>query len=155
MLHSRYDAPRRYEPHEIIRFVPRAVAKAMQPARPSALISIRDTTDAPPFLEGKWAQVLSLAFDDKDVAAPGVVLFDEEQARQVKVFAETAHAQGQCLVVHCFAGISRSAAIAMALGDYLGLAVYKENLPCPGNYALYNRRVFRELLNVLHDYDDE
>ncbi len=155
MLYARHSAPRQYAAHEIIRFVPRTVAKAMKPTQPSALISIRDTKDAPPALEGNWAQVLSLAFDDKDVPELGVVLFDEVQARQVKAFAEAAHAQGQCLVVHCFAGISRSAAVAMALGDYFGLAVYKETLPCPGNYALYNRRVFRELLNVLHDYDDE
>lgn len=89
--------------------------------------------------------VLRLHFPDADVASaqfPEAVLFAPDHARMVWEFV-LAHRDVERIVVHCDAGVSRSPAVAAALGRVLNGddAVY-----FAGRYRP-NMRVYRMLLD--------
>ena len=64
--------------------------------------------------------VLNIDFDDStfDDEEAGIYSITEQQASQIVDFFEN-HAHVQNFVVHCEAGISRSAAVAVCFVDYL------------------------------------
>ena len=67
--------------------------------------------------------------------------FDEQHALAIMAFLKEHEAQGGEAIVHCDAGISRSAAISKFIA-----MVY--SLPYPENYTLYNRHEFTTLVHV-------
>ena len=90
-----------------------------------AVISIRDSHDSIPdavLAESPLRRaILRLRFDDigdiddADEAPPGYLLFGESHARQIVRFVDAHLHAIQGLIVHCEAGISRSAAVAAVL----------------------------------------
>jgi predicted protein tyrosine phosphatase len=94
------------------------------PKKKVAVISIVDT-DSPKdasilAYEDSLVGVLRLRFDDVDDSYNKFRAITEEQARQVVDFVEGVIGRADVLVVHCEAGISRSAGTAAACSIMLG-----------------------------------
>jgi protein-tyrosine phosphatase len=135
-----------------IRFFNRDAAKAWIPCPDEALISIYGKDEESPIDKTKWTAVLPLQFDDADVLREDRLLFTKDQAKQILDFAESLEAMGvEHLFVHCKGGISRSAAVAIFLGEeYFGVKVYMGFRLCPPNYSQYNKFVYRMLHNTMY-----
>lgn len=119
----------------------------------TALISVREPTCKMEFPYDKVDKSLILRFDDADaqpVDTLGIgnvyvdfVLFDKYMAIAVLNFADELHNSENHydLLIHCHAGISRSAAIEMALCQ-------KYSRAYDTNYKLYNRLVYKTLMKT-------
>lgn len=87
----------------------------------SIIISISSANGHKPRLvktdHNKVVAVLYLFFDDEVV---GDNTFSDEQAEQVIRFVDAWKSKVERLVVHCDAGVSRSAAVCAAIKRYLG-----------------------------------
>ena len=98
--------------------------RAPQTIKPYAAISIQDS--------GRWNYgfqltenrfcrgVLTLYFDDFEEPESGVRLMNEEQAEQIIAFLK-AHQNVDTMLIHCFAGRSRSAAVGKFAAELYGL----------------------------------
>lgn len=88
-----------------------------------AVISIQDTHTGGfgiTFSETKFCKgVLTLYFDDIVKEVPGAVLFDDEMAEQIIAFIN-AHKDVDTLLIHCYAGQSRSRAVGAFAVKMLG-----------------------------------
>jgi predicted protein tyrosine phosphatase len=87
-------------------------------SEPHAVISIREPgSDAPAIPEnGSCRGVLRLSFHDVDRPEPAKeILFTLEHANEICDFVSRVREEITTLVVHCEAGISRSAGVAAAL----------------------------------------
>ena len=97
--------------------------------------------------EDTWKDVLRLEFDDADpshmnpVAVGGYKLFNDEMAVRILKFLKMHQDHTADALVHCEAGISRSAAISKFIAQIYAL-------PFPDNYSIYNKHVFSTLLRV-------
>ena len=88
-----------------------------------AVISIQDTHTGgfglefreTPYCKG----VLTLYFDDTVKETDGTVLFSEDHARAIIDFVRS-HREAETLLVHCYAGQSRSRAVAAFVTRMLG-----------------------------------
>ncbi len=132
-----------------VQFFSRQVIEGMPHGDPrTALISITDPGDPARLPEG-WAAVLRLEFDDITPPFPVLICdgnqhrdlapFDASMATQVLEFVGAVPPDVNRIIVHCNAGISRSAAVARFLADYYGYYLHDK-----GEWA--NRHV----LSVLH-----
>ncbi|QKE38982.1 hypothetical protein [Ferrovum myxofaciens] len=125
-------------------FMGRIEAEA-EPARSDwAVISLSEWGSETAKLKDGWYAVLRQEFHDIDQEMPDepYVLFSEDQAREMIRFVETVEANGiDGILVHCRAGISRSAAVAKWIAG-------RYDLPFPEGYSLYNKHVFRVLLSA-------
>ncbi|RKQ97097.1 dual specificity protein phosphatase-like protein [Kushneria sinocarnis] len=85
-----------------------------------------------------------LHFDDTETPCPGLVMFDTTMASKAIGWAEINVDDGGSLLVHCEAGISRSAAVAQWLADNMGyeLVMHPDGI---GTTQFYNRHVYRTL----------
>ncbi len=107
------------------------------PGRPDwVVVSIRDPGKPPAALSPHWGAVLQLAFHDKDdevlAEQTGLwQLFSEQQAHQCLDFVRKHQSTARGLLVHCFAGASRSPAVARALAHML-------EVPCGADWAKGN-----------------
>lgn len=130
-------------------FVSQKRAEAMPGHARRALISITDAERLPALVRDRWCAVLRLAFDDVDPitfpgADPDKKPFTEAQAASIARFVlELPDAVGT-LVVHCRAGISRSAGVARAVASCL-------SLPFPADYHEYNAHVCRLVIRQILD----
>ncbi len=109
-----------------------------------AVISITEPDTEPAHLKTGWHAVLRQEFHDVDYsdASDPYTLFSEHQARELVTFLTKVEAEGvEGILVHCKAGISRSAAVARWIAFGYGL-------PFVENYSLYNRHIFRLLIQV-------
>lgn len=70
-------------------------------------------------------------------------------AKNVIKFAEELPKNTKSIVVHCHAGISRSAAVAKFLAE----EIYKDYFP--EKYMLYNKLVYRTLINTWQKMKEE
>ena len=117
-----------------VQFFSRQVIEGMPHGDPrTALISITDPGDPARLPEG-WAAVLRLEFDD--IVPPFPILirdgnqhrdlapFDASMATQVLEFVGAVLPDVNRIIVHCNAGISRSAAVARFLADYYGYRLH-------------------------------
>ena len=98
-----------------IKFVPRAVAEKIAYTSNQAIISIGDPVQEAPNWLGSPKSVLELNFLD---VVPGDSFgeefgFQEEDAFKIIDYVRNLHPDVTELIVHCQAGISRSAAIAL------------------------------------------
>jgi len=107
-----------------------------------AVISISGLN--PAVLKGGWHSVLRLEFDDVDTPEEPYIMFSPAHANQIIDFAEAARDSHEVegILVHCQAGISRSAAVAKWIAEKYGL-------PYPDKYSLYNKYVYSTLRNEL------
>ncbi len=85
-----------------------------------ALISITNEEGTWPKLnvqedDKNFKGVLKLLFDDIDKADEGLILFSQAHAEQILDFMEARHPFLDLLVVHCYAGMSRSPGVAAAI----------------------------------------
>lgn len=88
-----------------------------------AVISIQDSHTqgfGVQFTENQYCQgVLTLFFDDIESEVEGAVLFDDAMAERILHFI-LAHRSADTLLVHCYAGQSRSRAVGAFAVDLLG-----------------------------------
>lgn len=118
---------------------------------PTIIISISSTGGIPPkslFLHSN-PQVkgfITLAFDDVTTYCQGYYPITEQQARKIAKFVVRYKDSVEQIVVHCDAGIPRSAGVAAAIAKYLNnddnkffMAPYTPNMTCYSKvlFALY------------------
>lgn len=98
--------------------------------------------------KGEWKDGIFLQFDDVVSCTSGneYVLFNEESAAEIIAFVEkySASFKKYNLIVHCHAGISRSAAVAKFVNDYFSV----RKLDKFNTYKFYNKLVYRTLVQT-------
>lgn len=127
-------------------YSPAGLAEFAERTDTYAVISIQDSGNGGfgvAFTENAFCRgVLTLLFDDTVRETPGAVLFSDETAARVIRFID-AHRDADTLLVHCYAGQSRSLAVGAFAVKYLG-----------GNNAAYfaagspNMHVYNTLLRA-------
>jgi predicted protein tyrosine phosphatase len=91
-----------------------------------------------------WHDILRLEFHDVDPmkdANTFYKLFDQEHVLKIFEFLKKYEASVDEVVVHCEAGISRSAAVSKFIATVYGLQF-------PENYSIYNKHVFSTLMRL-------
>jgi len=132
-----------------------------EPDNKVIVISITDPNSKPVNLPLMGFDVLRLNFHDLDQTYPGhaIILFNTDMAHQIRNFVEerldwvkNSHRAWDDLtiLVHCEAGISRSAAVAGALSKHF-LGDDSKFFRTP---YLPNRMVYRTLLNFLNGQEN-
>jgi predicted protein tyrosine phosphatase len=106
----------------------------------ASIISI-NSDDKLAVLHDNWVHKLVLIFHDLDKAIEGYSLFTEEQAKEIINFVAAIEKEINILVVHCDAGVSRSAAVAKFIAEKYGLTFQE-------NYSIYNKHVYAILKYV-------
>jgi len=94
--------------------------------------------------------LLRLKFDDVEQGDYNCITF--EQAVQIKLFVNSIRNNVSLLIVHCEAGISRSAGIAAALMKVIyghDWKIFESNMYCP------NMTCYRIVLDAFHDNSTE
>lgn len=104
-----------------------------------AIISISDPMHYPAMLKGGWHSILRLEFSDIEQPGKFKVLFSADDARAIRAFVHHADENG-CIgmLVHCKAGISRSAAIAKWITEEF-------NLTCDYSFDGHNHHIYSML----------
>lgn len=88
-------------------------------------------------------RMLELRFDDVEQdMGPGYAMFDYILASKVLSFVK--ECGNEDILVHCYAGKSRSAAIAKYLHEHRGYFL-DLSYPCLGHTQAYNKEVYRLL----------
>lgn len=123
-----------------VTFLPLIVAESLD--IPSHVISIRDD-----YSEMGWRvehkSLLTLKFDDiEGFVGPEYRNFDYLDALKILSFVRDTN--GDNIVVHCHAGISRSAAVAKFLSEKMGYELVYHALGS-NTVERYNREVYRTL----------
>jgi hypothetical protein len=112
-----------------------------------------DELPAPKINHPLWYDGIQLQFDDVDIEYPSCRLkpISKEQAVEIVNFVILLHELPQPinLIVHCYAGVSRSAAVARFVKEFI---MMEANLP---RERLFNATVFRALSNVLQGSPSE
>ncbi len=121
-----------------VMFCGRAEAKAEIPRQDWAVISIGEWGSDPAELQEGWHSILRLEFHDIDAELEPYDLFSEVQARRIIQFVKEIEPEVSGILVHCRAGISRSAAVAKWIAETYGLRF-------PESYSLYNKHVYKML----------
>ena len=124
-------------------FLPRFEAENWKVNLPSVLISIRGSWQEKSNFKDGWLDILYLQFDDIEcpvniVTTAMVVTFTQSDADAIKNFYLQWKDQVDLFIVHCEAGISRSAAVAKWLAEELGTGF-------PPHYNMHNRLVYNTL----------
>jgi predicted protein tyrosine phosphatase len=96
--------------------------------------------------EAAWGSILRLRFHDIDKAWQNYVLISDEHADAVIAWLKEHEDEFKTVIVHCAAGISRSAAVAKFIAE-----VY--DLDFPEDYFLYNKLVYSTLRKRFQGYD--
>jgi predicted protein tyrosine phosphatase len=120
--------------------------------KPYAIISITDCNieKQPTFMQSQFLMgILRMEFDDVDTHTEGYTLFNSKQALQILDFVESIKDDIEILVVHCWAGISRSAGVAAAIDD-----LYIESDKRWFTVKSPNYHVYRTIHNA-HRFRDE
>lgn len=123
-----------------------AIAEVHNLKAPAAVISISTVGDSfPVFNEPEGVNILYMAFDDVEEDETYYHPIINAQAKIIRDFVEGIK-NVDTLVVHCDAGVSRSAAVAAAIGKYLyndDMFIFGRPRFCP------NRTVYRKVLTAL------
>lgn len=114
-----------------------------KPLKRCALISITDPDrEEAQLYPHAWEGVLRLKFHDVDYqVGQSYILFNKDHAKQVMSFLAKHESDVDSVLAHCEAGISRSAAVSK-------FVAYVYGLQFPENYMLYNKHVFRVLVEL-------
>ena len=105
--------------------------------RSYAVISIQDSSEQYGFCftESQYCQgVLTLCFDDIESPQDGLLLMTERQARQIIRFLD-AHRDVHDMLIHCRAGISRSAAVGRFTREFYGQPALSSDAYAPNAYV--------------------
>jgi hypothetical protein len=98
-----------------------------------------------PTVLGNWNKGLFLAFDDIDIQKPELTFMSDFHAESIVNFLLKYHQSHKeyRLVVHCYAGISRSAAVVKFFEDvFMSYDARRFS-----RYEVYNKSVYRKLIN--------
>lgn len=120
-----------------------SAADASKVGSPTNVISVGSKGDWYDFA-CEHKRVLRLEFDDVEgfVGSTGFDVFSHVEAKKIHRFVS--ECVGESILVHCFAGMSRSAAIAKYISDKNGYAL-DLSPPCLGTVQHYNRHVYGTL----------
>jgi protein-tyrosine phosphatase len=125
-----------------------AIKEVKNLTTPAAVISISTVgDDFPIFNEPEGIKILYLAFDDVEDCDKYHTPISTLQALDIRNFVED-NKDTKTLVVHCDAGVSRSAAVAAAIGKYLyndDMFIFGRPRFCP------NRTVYRKVLQAFYE----
>jgi hypothetical protein len=106
-----------------------------------------DEQPAPKINNPLWMDGIQLMFDDvdNDYAPLRLKAITDEQADNIVQFVRRIHDLPDeiTLIVHCFAGVSRSAGVGRFVNDMFNL-----DLPNYRNLKLYNIAVYRQLVDA-------
>lgn len=124
-----------------------AIQKSYVINKDCVIISISDINSERPIFAANHniKNVLTLFFDDEEGSIKGM---DKNQARSVANFINKWKDKVSLIIVHCGAGISRSAGVAAAIGKYLNgddTFVFNNHKYVP------NRNCYRKVLNAFMD----
>ena len=114
-------------------FVSKLEAQQLTSSQDVAMISINGILAIPPALN-RFYRLLSLEFEDVG-QADAFGAFNRQQAQAIVDFVAGLHAEPKAveLVVHCKAGVSRSAAIARYVADTTGCLFPRRELSAGAN----------------------
>ena len=104
------------------------------------VVSISGGGQEYPTLSEGWGDVLYLYFEDTD-DIENEFAFNDAHAQRVAEFVDQSVTKCDGVLVHCHAGISRSAAVAKWIAERYGL-------PFDHRYYLYNRLVYQRLVEL-------
>ena len=107
-----------------------------------------------------WHSGIFVQFDDVEqyykeqtignYKKPAISPISKDQAKEIVDYIQ--HLQelpdSLKLIVHCYAGVSRSAAVGKFINDY-----YKMKLPQYERLSLYNKFVYHQLMNEVNNYE--
>lgn len=121
-----------------------------------AAISIQDSHTGGfgvQFTENQFCKgVLTLIFDDIVTEVDGAVLFDDEMADEILDFIEEHKASVDTLLIHCYAGQSRSRAVGAFAVEMLGgdnIKYFEEGTPNQYIYDVLESAWVRRQLSML------
>jgi hypothetical protein len=132
-----------------VHFFAQYYAEQVDPASNWAVISISDPTMRKEVkLNPNWRYKLELDFHDIDTEFKGFTLFNNDMAKQIIDFVKDMISKGiDVIVVHCWAGQSRSKAVAKFISDYFG---YLTTYPIKWDEP-YNKHVYEVLQATYND----
>lgn len=118
-------------------------------AEPSNVISIGERGEDIPVFPCTHKRVLRVEFDDiEEDLGPPYHIFDFTHAKRILGWLE--ECEGEDILIHCHAGVSRSCAVAMFLNEFKGYFLDLSE-PCCGSLKKYNKEVYRVLrLTYVH-----
>lgn len=137
--------------HMKIKVVPYVEAIKLEPRAPTYAIRIFGTkpeskirSETPLPVQGNWVRIRKYEFDDLTSYESGQTLFGQAIAREI--ISDFRRYQKECeeLVVHCFAGRSRSPAVAIALNEIFDLGYDPRRMK--SNFPKYNRFVYLKMM---------
>lgn len=129
-----------------LQFCSRIDAEAMSPRSDWAVISLNEPNafDGMARMVNGWHSVLKLSFDDtmpSRLYEENVVHMTETDAQQIVQFVRNLPSEVNGVLVHCRAGVSRSAAVAKWIaGEY--------RIPFDRSYDKFNTYVYKLLIAV-------
>lgn len=128
----------------------RAEAQKVAPQEPYLVISITDREARPAVLADSPHRVaiLRLRFDDTETFEGDRFPMLPEYARQIIQFVRDYLDTVRLIVCHCEQGISRSAAVAAALSNWI-----QQEDTLFFQYYLPNRHVYQTILEIAHRSD--
>ena len=105
-----------------LEFISREEAIRRQPEPKTIVISINNVNDVPAPLRPGWMAVHVVKYNSNERPGPGS--FTREMARDIVNFVTTHEERATKVLIHCFAGESRSATVALALDEKYNLGLY-------------------------------
>lgn len=117
---------------------------------PYVIISIQDSQNGFGIMFNKTKyckDVLTLYFDDMENEVPGLKLFTQEDAYKIINFVEQYNDISK-IIVHCYAGQSRSASVAIAIAEK-----YKPDVLDFVNDSTPNQYVYKILSECFGDHE--
>lgn len=129
-----------------VKFYPRRVAEAL--TIPHHIISIGEKGYAAKLHEKH--HVLRLEFNDIESEIEGCELFSFSHAVQLIGWLQALPENHNRVIVHCEAGISRSAAVAQFMIKDMGYELEKDQF-CKDDFSLANGRVYGMLRSVMYE----
>lgn len=111
-----------------VQFMSRQRAEGFRPWRNMAMISVTDPSEQPAKLSPDFRAVLRLSFHDVlHSSMTDVKFFSRDDVDNIIAWLNALHAHQDTIdvVVHCEAGISRSAAIALFIEDAYGVKLHQ------------------------------
>jgi len=134
-------------------FLPKKEAERIIPCSYECIISMRDPGEKVN-LHSSWDKCLTIECDDLDPdelkaigrsdLAASAQLFTSDHAREILDFVLSLQSKTDTLYVHCKAGVSRSAAVAIFLGTYFDVPVFKRGQKFDINENAHIKNVLKE-----------
>lgn len=128
-----------------VMFVNQAIAEQTTGKTNWIVISVTQPSEPDVRLNPGWRAVLRLRFHDTDDEDSVLTVFSLVQACAVVAFVAEHATQVEGILVHCHAGVSRSAAIAKFIGESYGIDEFVKK---HAGYVRHNKLVYRRLFEV-------